>query len=147
MEKAIKFSYADRRPVLRPVGKYKRWLLDILRRNQVDALDLRFIFCSDEYLLTINRDFLQHNYYTDIITFDLSAPNALAKTAEIYISWDRVRDNAAIVGVTSYHELRRVMAHGLLHLCGFGDKTKREKATMTDQEDACLRLWEKLPTT
>ncbi len=141
---AILFNYADRRPRLVPAAMYKGWILELFKLHNRIVLDIQYVFCSDDYLLAINRDFLQHDYYTDIITFDLSEPGGRGINAEIYISWDRIRDNAQEQKVDAITELRRVMAHGALHLCGFRDKTKREKLEMTQQEDVALRLWEKL---
>lgn len=142
MGKAIHFSFADRKPSLTPVGHYRDWVHAILLQYGLSANSIHFVFCSDNYLLQINKQYLQHDYFTDIITFDLSEPDDGAVSAEIYISWDRVKENAYSNGATPYQELRRVMAHGILHLAGFGDKTKREKDSMTHQENRCLRLWE-----
>ncbi|MBI5371083.1 MAG: rRNA maturation RNase YbeY [Sphingobacteriales bacterium] len=97
---------------------------------------LNYIFCSDKRLLDINRQYLAHDFYTDIITFDLSA--GPATTGEIYISIDRVRDNAKTLGTTFKSELHRVIFHGALHLCGYGDKKKEEIATMRKREDYWL---------
>ena len=89
-------------------------------------------FCSDAYLLDINRTYLQHDYYTDIITFDLEG------AAEIYISVDRVKENAQAEGVSFKQELHRIIFHGVLHLCGFSDKTASAKIEMTRQENKLL---------
>ncbi len=97
---------------------------------------LNYIFCSDKRLLHINRQYLKHDFYTDIITFDLSA--SPATTGEIYISIDRVRDNAKTLGTTFKSELHRVIFHGALHLCGYGDKKKEEVETMRKKEDYWL---------
>jgi len=103
---------------------------------------LSYIFCSDQYLLTINRDFLQHDDYTDIITFDLSETGG-ELVGEIYISVPRVRENARLFNVSLDQELHRVMFHGLLHLCGFTDKTPKSKQVMTLQENRWLRDWDR----
>lgn len=101
---------------------------------------LTYIFCSDEYLLEINRSHLKHNYYTDIITFDLSeTPEAI--TGEIYISTDRVRDNAETLCVTLKEELHRVIFHGALHLCGYKDKTPKDAKAMRAAEDRSLHAY------
>jgi len=101
---------------------------------------LQYIFCSDEYLLEINKQHLQHNYYTDIITFDLSEkPNAVI--GEIYISVDRVRDNAQNYDATFKNELLRVIFHGALHLCGFKDKTEKDQTLMRKAEDKYLQYY------
>ena len=98
------------------------------------------MFCSDEYLLRINRDYLQHDYYTDIITFDLSEPGGPVQ-GEIYISVDRVRDNAKELAVSIQKELHRVIFHGVLHLCGYTDKTKQDQARMRALEEKYLDLY------
>lgn len=101
--------------------------------------DIQYIFCSDEYLLEINRSFLQHDYFTDIITFDLSEKKA-ELCSEIYISIPRVKDNARSFGVSFQNELHRVMAHGILHLCGFKDKTAKQEKEMRNAEDEALLM-------
>lgn len=98
---------------------------------------MNYIFCSDKRILEINRQFLKHDYYTDIITFDLSESPKI--TAEIYISLDRVRDNAKTQATTLQSELHRVIFHGALHLCGYGDKTKEEVKIMRGKEEMYLR--------
>jgi rRNA maturation RNase YbeY len=102
---------------------------------------LGFIFCSDEYLLKINKDFLSHDYYTDIITFDLSEPGSSLISGEIYISVDTVRDNAHRFKTSIVRELHRVMFHGILHLCGYSDKTKAQQSIMREMEDRYLDLY------
>lgn len=99
---------------------------------------LSIVFCSDEYLLDINRTHLQHNYFTDIITFDLTPPKKKTKEAELYISIDRVRENANQFKTTIQHELHRVIFHGILHLCGYKDKTKLDQHTMREKENEYL---------
>lgn len=101
------------------------------------SLSLNCIFCSDDYLLDINRQFLQHDYYTDIITFPLEETDKKV-TAEIYISIDRVRENAKKNNVPEAEELYRVIFHGLLHLCGYGDKTRSEQKQMREKENEWL---------
>jgi probable rRNA maturation factor len=102
---------------------------------------LTYIFCSDEYLLEVNKNFLQHDFYTDIITFDLSESKSSPTIGEIYISVDRVKENA-ITHETSFElELHRVIFHGTLHLCGYKDKTKKDALLMRDKEDDCLSMY------
>ena len=105
--------------------------------------DLNYVFCSDEFLLNINQRFLQHDFYTDIITFDLSEPHPAAISGEVYISVDRVRENAVLNANEFLEEALRVMFHGALHLCGYKDKTKSEIKLMREKEDHYLRLFEK----
>jgi len=107
------------------------------------ALDLDCIFCSDEYLLNVNRTFLQHDYYTDIITFPLDETEKKT-VAEIYISIDRVKENATAENVSFENELQRVIFHGVLHLCGFKDKTKAQSQLMREMENQWLAEFTKL---
>lgn len=136
---SIQFHYADI-PALTVNGKrkIKTWLKQLMEEEQQSLSVLDYVFCSDEYLLNINRQFLQHDYYTDIITFDLSEPSASAIKGEIYISIDRVKENAMQQGVSFLQELLRVIAHGALHLCGYGDKKKSEITIMRAKEDYYL---------
>ena len=97
---------------------------------------LNIIFCSDDYLLSINQQYLNHDYFTDIITFDLSEQNEV--TADIYISIDRVRENAKALGVSIKNELHRVVFHGALHLCGYKDKKPAEIKIMRAKEEGLL---------
>ena len=122
------------------------WLSKVARKEGRRIGELNYIFCTDEYLLDMNREHLGHDYYTDIITFDLSEgkrrkiASAEPIIGDIYISVDRVKENAESYGVSFIVELQRVMVHGLLHLTGYKDKTKAEKAAMRLKEDACLSL-------
>jgi probable rRNA maturation factor len=100
---------------------------------------VNYIFCSDHYLLQINKQFLQHDYFTDIITFDLSVTDVIE--AEIYISVDRVRDNASTLKVSFEDEILRVIIHGALHLCGYKDKKKSEIEKMRNREGHYMRLY------
>lgn len=106
----------------------------------IKKVKLNYICCSDEYLLTINKQFLNHDTLTDIITFDLSETDA-ELVGEIYISVDRVKENAAKFGVSYLNELHRVIFHGALHLCGYTDKTAADKQEMRRQEDICLAAY------
>ena len=101
---------------------------------------LNYIFCSDKELLRINQEFLGHDFYTDIVTFELSETPGKIQ-GEIYISIDRVKENAKKLGVSFKSELHRVIFHGALHLCGYGDKTKSEKEEMRETEDYYLELY------
>jgi rRNA maturation RNase YbeY len=102
--------------------------------------DIHYIFCSDDYLLEINRQHLQHDYYTDIITFGLSQPGQPI-LAEVYISIDRVKDNAGQFQVPLKEELHRVIFHGALHLCGYKDKRFKDQQLMRKMEDKYLKLY------
>jgi rRNA maturation RNase YbeY len=113
---------------------------DLFKKEKTRLEQLTYIFCSDEYLLEINKQHLNHNYYTDIITFDLSeTPDAV--TGEIYISIDRVKDNAQTYKVSFKQELLRVIFHGALHLCGYKDKTEKDQALMRKAEDKYLQYY------
>lgn len=98
---------------------------------------INYIFCDDAYLLEINQQYLNHDTYTDIITFQLN-PKGEALLSDVYISVERVKENAAIHNTTFTQELHRVIFHGLLHLCGYKDKTKKDQEEMRKQEDRCL---------
>jgi rRNA maturation RNase YbeY len=112
----------------------------VCSRRAVSKVQLRYIFCNDEALHRINLQFLQHDTYTDIITFELSEkPQELI--GEIYISTQRVAENAASFKSSYEQELHRVIFHGALHLCGLRDKTSAEKKEMRNAEDAALRAW------
>ena len=116
------------------------WIEGILTEHEVSVENVNFIFCSDEYLLEVNRSYLQHDYYTDIITFDNREYDDEPLESDIFISIDRVKDNAAGMGIPFLRELHRVIIHGLLHLIGWNDKTQAEKQAMREKEEACLSL-------
>lgn len=109
-------------------------------RPAVKKTTLNYIFCNDEYLLQINKQFLDHDTFTDIVTFDMS-DDEKQLAGEIYVSTERVADNAAKFGTSYNHELHRVIFHGALHLCGFKDKKPADKKEMTRQEDICLQQY------
>jgi rRNA maturation RNase YbeY len=134
----VRFNYADRKLSFRPKSSLKQLVQNIFTSEQVEADCVDYIFCSDEYLLEINRTALNHDYYTDIITFPLNA-NGEPIQAEIYVSIDRVKDNASIHNTSFSKELARVIAHGALHLCGYKDKTKADIALMREKEGAYIK--------
>lgn len=115
----------------------RQWLKQQAQQEGYTIGDLNYIFCSDEYVLQVNRDYLQHDYYTDIITFDQSEEEEKLE-GDIYISVDRVADNAAQLGIPAEQEMLRVLAHGLLHLCGYADKGAEEEIQMRKKEDEWL---------
>jgi probable rRNA maturation factor len=117
----------------------KKFIDNIFKAEGVKLHSLNYIFCSDEYLLQINKSYLNHDYYTDIITFDLS--NSTGIVGEIYISIDRVVQNASTHKCTITQELHRVIFHGALHLCGYKDKSKRDSVLMRQMEDKYLALY------
>lgn len=137
---AIKFFFLQKNISLEKRDSLKFFLKYILKNEKRNLNTLTYIFCSDEYLLEINKTYLKHNYYTDVITFDLSeSPDEIV--GEIYISTDRVRNNASSIGVTIKEELHRVIFHGTLHLCGYKDKTPTDQKMMRDLEDKYLKKY------
>ena len=135
----ISFYNKNRRPRINK-DKVSAWLRHISKREGYKIIDLNYTFCSDDSLLEINIQYLNHNYYTDIITFDLSdIPREIE--GDIYISIDRVKENAKINHSNFEEELLRVLAHGLLHLMGYKDKTKEDAKRMRDKEEECLILF------
>ena len=112
----------------------------VLEHLDVKRTDITYIFCDDDYLLEKNREFLNHDTLTDIITFDLSGSET-ELLSEIYISVDRIAENAKKYSVSYDRELHRVIFHGALHLCGFKDKKKEDKALMTEMENKCLQQY------
>jgi probable rRNA maturation factor len=131
----------------------KSLLLELFKKERTSLGSLSIVFCSDDYLLTINREFLNHDTYTDIITFDLSEGHSnltnskkAPTSGEIYISTDRVEENARNLKVDRVSELRRVMIHGCLHLCGYKDKLNADKTLMRRKEDQYLSLLTKRST-
>ena len=124
----------------------KNFISFIFKSEHKLADSLTIVFCSDDFLLNINKSFLRHNYFTDIITFNLSEPNSKVIDGEIYISTDTIRDNAKTFQTTINEELHRVIFHGVLHLCGFADKSGKEKLQMTLKEDYYLDLYFKCST-
>jgi rRNA maturation RNase YbeY len=115
------------------------WIKSVIKKEGCVLNSLNYVFCSDEYLKQINIQFLNHGTYTDIITFNYN-PSEVEIEGEIYISIDRVRENAKTFETSFQTELHRVIIHGVLHLIGFNDKSKTEKATMREKEDSYLSL-------
>jgi probable rRNA maturation factor len=119
--------------------KTKRWIREVIIRENMLLRQVNYIFCSDQYLLSINKQYLQHNTLTDIITFDnREAPGEIE--GDIFISIERVEANAHELGATFDEELHRVLIHGVLHLIGYGDKSVKDKSLMRKKEDAYLSL-------
>ncbi|RYE58366.1 MAG: rRNA maturation RNase YbeY [Sphingobacteriales bacterium] len=119
----------------------KGWIKSAITAEHYQLQELNFIFCSDEYLLRINQDYLDHDTYTDVITFD-NSEGLKTIVGDIFISIDRIKENAATLSVKTTDELCRVMIHGTLHLLGYKDKSKAAKKLMTQKEDHYLsELW------
>ena len=132
----IRFNIEDVRFNLKNRMVLKKWLANVASEESRRVGELNFIFCSDDYLLDINSRFLNHDYYTDVITFDYSEDNRIA--GDIFISVDTVRVNAEEYCQTFENELFRVMVHGVLHLCDYGDHSDEEKKQMRAKEDYYL---------
>ena len=126
--------------VLEQSERVESWLKAAALKASYGIDSLGYVFCSDDFLLEINQQFLDHDTLTDIVTFDYTEGTIL--NGEIYISTDRVADNAKDFNVDFDTELRRVIIHGLLHMCGYGDKTEDEKTRMRSKEDEYLALWD-----
>ena len=119
---------------------YKAWLEDLIRNEEKKPGNINYIFCDDEYLLKVNQDFLQHDYYTDIITFDSVKGKTI--NGEIFVSLQRVKDNATTLAKIYEEELRRVIAHGVLHLCGYKDKSPEDELLMRQKEDFYIQRFQ-----
>ncbi|RAJ85482.1 rRNA maturation RNase YbeY [Chitinophaga dinghuensis] len=137
---AIQFTAHEVSLGLKNRTALKKFLTDLFKREGQGLSGLHYIFCTDEYLLQINQQYLNHDTYTDIVTFEMSDDPAITE-GEIYVSLDRVKENAKQFGVSVEHELHRVIFHGALHLCGFKDKTKKEEALMREKEEENLHLY------
>ncbi|MDO4762969.1 MAG: rRNA maturation RNase YbeY [Flavobacteriaceae bacterium] len=116
----------------------KNWLENIILSEGKKLGDINYIFCDDEYLLKVNQDFLNHDYYTDIITFDYVKGKIIS--GDIFVSITRVSDNASTLSKDYNSEFRRVLTHGILHLCGYKDKTETEIKEMRSKEDFYLNI-------
>ncbi len=119
----------------------KAFIPMIFKKEGKPFKSLNYIFCTDEYLLKVNNDFLKHDFYTDIITFDLSESKGSPIIGEIYISVDRVKENAVTHHVSFEQELHRVIFHGALHLCGYKDKSKTDSLLMRYKEEDCISMY------
>ena len=133
--------YFEQAVTLTQRARLKTFIGSVFKSEKKRAKTISFIFCSDKYLLNLNSKFLQHDYYTDIITFDLTNSQTDSKIAEIYISIDRIKDNARLRDVHIKQELHRVIFHGILHLCGYKDKSGPQKKLMRAKEDIYLRKY------
>jgi rRNA maturation RNase YbeY len=135
----IQFCTEDVAFSLKEKLKHKAWLNEVAKKEGKKILELTYIFCSDEYLLQINQEYLNHDTLTDIVTFDNSEDPKKIE-GDIFISIERVKENGEKLG-TSDTELKRVMVHGLLHLLGYKDKKKEDKALMTEKEDLYIKQY------
>ncbi len=136
---SVSFYFEDIRFRLLHRKALRAWLLTVIIHERKSSGMLNYIFVTDAYLLKLNKKYLQHNTLTDVITFDYSQPTE-GISGDIYISYERVRENAIAFGVKRQDELHRVMVHGLLHLLGYGDKTPAQREKMRQREDFYLSL-------
>lgn len=134
----IMFNDIDLKTNFKNRTEIKKWIKKSVIKEGYKLGELSFNFCSDEELLKINIEHLNHNFYTDIISFELNEDGVVI--GDIYISIDRVKDNAKQQGTTFTNELMRVLIHGVMHLCGYKDKTKKDAALMREKEDYYLSL-------
>lgn len=119
--------------------KISRWLNEVAAVYGKRVGNISYLFCDDEHILSVNREFLSHDYFTDIITFDYTIGRKVG--ADIYISLDTVRSNAESLGIDYDNELLRVIVHGVLHLCGINDKSPEERSEMESAENAALAMY------
>ena len=134
---AIQFSFQTNYP-LKSRTKIKQWIKQVIEAKGKKTGNITYIFCDGEYLLEVNKQYLQHDYYTDVITFDYVENDLIS--GDIFISTDRVRENALAFGSSETEELHRVIIHGALHLLGLKDKSEKEASQMRQAENEALKL-------
>ena len=137
----IEVFYEDARIIMNDPEQTKEWIKRIIEAEGKQISHINYIFCPDEYLHTLNLKHLNHDFYTDVITFDLSN-EARTIEADIFISIDRVEENSKSLKNHFDHELHRVMIHGVIHLLGYNDKSEEDKHVMRKKEDSCLSLYQ-----
>ncbi len=125
--------------VLEKTTSYADWINRVIGSEGFSVGQIDYVFCTDEYLLELNKQYLDHDTFTDIITFDYRDGSIIS--GDIFISTDRVRDNAIKFDVEFINELKRVMSHGVLHLVGFGDKSEEEKTLMREKEEEKIKMF------
>ncbi len=135
----IEFIYEEDNFVLSNESLYEFWIDKIIESENKILGDITYVFCDDEFLLSINQDYLSHDTYTDVVTFDYTEENIIS--GEIFISIERVRENASDFKVDFNNELHRVMSHGLLHLCGYKDKSKSDIQIMRLKEEEKIKMF------
>lgn len=139
-EPKVYFFNNGQNPPLRNRIRLKKFLINLFRNEGKKLDSINYIFCTDRALLKTNRQYLNHNYYTDIITFNLTDDSEPIR-AEVYISLQRVSENAKKLKSSIKSELHRVIVHGALHLCGYNDSTEKEKGIMRKREDYYLNRY------
>ena len=135
----IEFINEDIQKISIDNTKVADWIEQVVTKDRKILGDVCFIFCSDNYLLNINNEYLKHNYFTDVITFDYS--DNIILSGDIFISIDRVKENSNDLSISFNNELLRIIIHGVLHLIGYNDKSDKEKLLMTSMEDESLKLY------
>lgn len=136
----ISFINNDSEPILQHKLLLKKFIAKLFKNEKTALCSLTYIFCSDDYLLQVNRSFLKHDYYTDVITFNFNEPKKPIE-GEVYISVDRVKENAKDLKTSFKKELHRVIFHAALHLCGYKDKIKQDIILMRLKEDEYLEKY------
>lgn len=135
---SISFNKVDLPFQLKQATIMRNWIASTIQHERKSVGSISINFCSDKYLLRMNKEHLQHDYYTDIITFDFCENKTIS--GDIYISVERVKENAQVLGQPYTIEMKRVIIHGILHLCGYKDKTKQDARLMREKEDYYLSL-------
>lgn len=138
---SIRFFFEGVPCILNQKRKHQAWIKEVIRQEGREPGTVNFIFCTDQDLLEMNRLYLEHDTFTDVISFDLSDPSSVTALVdgEVYISLDRVKENAQLFNVSVNEEIRRVMVHGILHLLGYDDVTPALKKAMKVKEDHYLQ--------
>lgn len=134
----VDVNYEETPDLSLDISKMEAWFQDVVSREIKTLGVICLIFCSDDYLLEINQQHLNHDYFTDIVTFDYTVDDEVA--GDLFISVDRIRDNADDFGVSFEEELHRVCIHGVLHLCGYKDKSEEDELMMRQKENEALSL-------
>lgn len=134
----LHFQYQKEDFLLTEEERHKSWILDILSKESISIEEINIIFTTDDFLLELNKKYLNHNYFTDILTFPFQQDPL---QTDLYISVDRVKDNAQNLSIPFDNELRRVMIHGILHNLKYDDHTEDDIAEMRAKEEACLKLF------
>lgn len=138
----ITFNIEDADPKLKNKRLLKSWIAKVADSYGLKTGDLAYVFCSDDRILEVNKEFLQHDYYTDIITFDYCEGDTIS--GDMYISVDTVRTNSELYSTSFINEMHRVIIHGVLHLCGLKDKAPDDEKKMRKAEAKALAMWDEL---
>lgn len=138
----ITFNIEDADPKLKNKRLLKSWIAKVADSYGLKTGDLAYVFCSDDRILEVNKEFLQHDYYTDIITFDYCEGDTIS--GDMYISVDTVRTNSELYSTSFINEMHRVIIHGVLHLCGLKDKAPDDEKKMREAEAKALAMWDEL---